>query len=146
MKGRLPRISTTSGAPSKPVHSLAALDKALLDAYDLMQRSILQNDFVVVGDAGRCLKERRGLDCEGLDFVIPKKLLNTQVIDMIKEWADPNMNEQGFSYQVGGVPLRFKFVGEYDYFKFADVRPYGPEQYRIPNQWDEYWQHREEIQ
>ena len=65
---------------------------------------------------------------------------------MLKDWATKEITDKGFEWDVNGVPVRVKFVTrDYDYFRFADIKVYGPEQYKIPNQWDRYWAEREKI-
>ena len=144
LKAKSPQTSTMSGEPSK--FSWAELNHALLESFDLMQRVLLDNKYVVVGEAARCLKENRGLDCDGIDVIIERRYVTPEVVITLRDWATPDVTDQGFVFQVGKVPVRFRFIdGNYDYFKFADLRVYGPEQYRIPNQWKDYWEHRDEI-
>lgn len=110
-----------------------------------MSRAMLEAVYIVVGEGARCLKERRGLDCDELEFVIPKKYATSEVLATLKVWADPKADEKGFVWAVDGVPMRFRFVGNYDHFRYADERLYGPENYRIPNQWKDYWERRNEF-
>ena len=122
------------------------LDFALLESFDLMQRALLDGKYIVVGEAARCIRQSLPLDCDGLDFVIEKRHVIPEVVSMLKDWATKNIREDGFEWSVGGVPLRFKFVGgDYDHFKYADSRMYGPEVYKIPNQFKDYWEHRGEF-
>lgn len=122
------------------------LDAALLASFDLMSRVLLQTTYIVVGEAARCIHENRGLDCDALDFVIDKRHITKEVLSTLKEWATPDITEEGFTYEHNEVPLRFRFITEtYPFFKYADTKLYGPEDYKIPNGWDEYWQHKDEI-
>lgn len=122
------------------------LNAALLDVFDLMQRVLLDTTFIVVGDAARCMKEKRGLDCEVIECVVEKRHVTKEVMSTFREWVKGEVTGDGFSYEYGGVPVKCKFIkNEYPYFTFADQRLYGPEIYKIPNQWDEYWEHRKEI-
>mgnify|MGYP001579537877 CR=1 FL=1 len=122
------------------------LDFALLEAFDLFQRGLLDNKFVVVGEAAKCIRENRWLECDGIDIVVEKRLMTKEVVSMLKDWATKDITDKGFEWDVNGVPVRVKFVTrDYDYFRFADIKVYGPEQYKIPNQWDRYWAEREKI-
>ena len=122
------------------------LQVALLATYDLMTRGLLQYEFIVVGEAAGCIKADKPLSGTGIDCVIENKRITPAVVAMIKEWATADVTSDGFVFHVGEVPVRFKFVkNKYDYFTYADIRIYGAEQYKIPNQFDEYWKHREEI-
>ena len=130
----------------EPKFSRTQLDFALLETFDLMQRIMLDNKFVVAGEAARCLKEGRWLDCDGIDVVLEKRCVTKEVLSTLKTWATPKITNEGFTWDVNGVPVRVQFVkGIYDYFKFADMRLYGPENYKIPNQFERYWQERSQI-
>jgi hypothetical protein len=123
------------------------LDFALLESFDLMQRVLLDGKYVLCGEAAKCLKEDRPLDCDGLDFVIETRYIIPEVVSTLKVWATKDLDEKGFEWLVGGVPCRFKFIdNEYDYFKYADSRMYGPEVYKIPNQFAKYWEERDTIE
>ena len=130
----------------EPKFTRTQMDFALLETFDLMQRVLLDNKFVIVGEAAKCIRERKWLDCDGIDVVIEKSHVIPEVISTLKDWATKDITDKGFEWDVNGVPVRVKFIeGKYDYFKFADMRVYGPEQYKIPNQWDKYWAERSQI-
>ena len=142
IKNKVDQKATESGSH----YSKEELDHALLESFDLMQRVLLDAAYVLVGEGARCLKENRGLDCDKLEFIIEAREVNPMVISTLKSFATPDVRDNGFNWKVGNVPLYFKFVkGDYPYFRFADYRMYGPEQYKIPNQWSEYWKHKDEI-
>ena len=137
---------STSGEPSKPKFSKEQLDKALLETYDLMSRALLNTSFIVVGEAARCLFENRGLDCDSIDVVLERKDVTKEVVSMIKDWATTHVRDNGFECEMEGVPLRVLFVkGTYDYFTYPDQRLYGPEVYKIPNQFKRYWEERKTL-
>ena len=132
---------------STPKFTLEELNKALLEGFDLMQRVLLDTTYIVAGEAAKCLKEKRGLDCNGLDFIIEKRHVTPFVVSTLKDWTKSDITDKGFEYKVGNVPLRFKFVErKYEFFKFADTVLYDPEIYRIPNQFDRYYKARFLIQ
>ena len=144
------RAARKAGIKAKAVltaqFSRSQLDFALLETFDLMQRILLDNKFVVAGEAARCMREKKWLECDGIDIVIEKRNITKEVLSTLKTWATPDITDKGFVWSVNGVPVRVQFVeGSYDYFKFADMRVYGPECYKIPNQWDKYWAERGEI-
>ena len=123
------------------------LDFALLESFDLMQRSLLDAVYVVAGDASRCLHDGKLLECSEIEFVIPGKHVTPEVVSMLKDYATKEIRTDGFDWSVNNVPLKFRFVyNEYDYFNFAYTRVYGPEVYRIPNQFNRYWEERENLQ
>lgn len=130
----------------KTYFSREKLDFALLESFDLMQRALLDGKYVLCGEGAKCLKENKPLDCSELEFVIEKRYVIPETISMLKDWATKDVREDGFEWNVGGVPLKFKFIkGDYDHFKYADHKVYGPESYKIPNQWSNYWENRDSF-
>ena len=152
-KGRAKRMANLKASKvmvdvplPEPKFTRTQMDFALLETFDLMQRGLLNNKFIVAGEAARCLKEGRWLDCDGIDVVVEKSHITKEVLSMLKVWATPNIGDKGFTWNVTGVPVRVRFIkGKYEFFKFADTKIYGPENYKIPNSFDYYWEHRQEI-
>src|SRR3990167_9282819 len=152
MKGSLKRGNTIRVLKSQPVNGQSGqlklpqeqLDKALLDAFDLMQRCLLDTTFIVLGDAAKCIKERRGLDCNKLEFGIEKRYLTPEVMSTLKEWVKGGQFvDNGFSYVFEGVPVRFKYITRrYRFFKNLDSQIYMPEWYKIANPFKNYWKAR----
>jgi len=128
----------------EPKLSQEQLDKALLDTFDLMQRCLLDTTFIVLGDAAKCIKERRGLDCNKLEFGIEKRYLTPEVMSTLKEWVKGGLFvDNGFSYVFEGVPVRFKFIKrKYKFFENLDSQIYMPEWYKIANPFKNYWKAR----
>lgn len=121
------------------------LEGALLGTYDLMTRVLLQNEMITTHDTARCIKENLWLQGDGIDLAIPKRTMTESVRKTLGEWGC-NVTENGFTTKINNVPVRMQFVeNTYDYFKMADIRPYGAEFYKIPNQWDEYWKNKDVI-
>ena|SRR3990167_3458477 len=152
MKGNLKKENTIRGLKSprvnlpngEPKLSQEQLDKALLDTFDLMQRCLLDTTFIVLGDAAKCIKERRGLDCNKLEFGIEKRYLTPEVMSTLKEWVKGGLFvDNGFSYVFEGVPVRFKFIKrKYKFFENLDSQIYMPEWYKIANPFKNYWKAR----
>ena len=129
------------------------LDRALLESFDLMQRCMLDSTYIITRDAAKCLKENRLLDCESLDFIIQKRYVTPEVRSTLVNYVEGSndssgypegkVTDTGFSYTYEGVPVTCKFITRnYRWFEYADSRVYGPENYKIPNQWDNYWKGR----
>jgi len=111
-----------------------------------MQRVLLDTTFVVTGDAARCIKEKRGLDCEMIECIIEKRHVTHEVMSTFRNWVKGKITDDGFTYNYGDIPVKCTFIkNKYPYFNFADQKLYAPEIYKIPNQWDQYWEHRKEI-
>mgnify|MGYP001619764526 CR=1 FL=1 len=119
------------------------LDRAMLDAYDLMQRCLLDTTFIALGDTALCLKEGRALDCSQLEFGIVKKEITPVVLSTLKDWVKGVFDNNGFSYTFEGVPVSFTYITRnYHFFKYPDVKLYMPEFYRIANPFNNYWKAR----
>ena len=120
----------------------------MLDVFDLMQRCLLDQNFITLGDAAKCIKENRGLDCNVLEFGIEKRYLTPEVMSTLKEWVKSGQfTDKGFMYTFEGVPVKFKFiVRKYAFFKNLDLRIYSPEWYKIANPFSNYWKARYLIQ
>ena len=156
MKGNLKKGSTMRASRSQRVngangeHKLPQdkLDHALLDAFDLMQRCLLDTTFIVLGDAAKCIKEKRGLDCNKLEFGIEKRYVTTEVLSTLKDWVKGGQFvDNGFSYVFEGVPVRFKYITRrYRFFKDLDTMLHMPEFYKIANPFNSYWKARYLIQ
>lgn len=145
-----PQVNGTSGEHTKAVDALITfkpleLEGALLGTYDLMTRVLLQNEMITTHDTARCIRENKWLEGDGVDLAISKRHITESVGKTLREWGC-DVHDTGFTTKINGVPVRMQFVeNTYDYFKMADIRPYGAEFYKIPNQWDEYWKNRMEI-
>ena len=136
--------SSTSGEPIK--FKPLELEGALMGTYDLMTRVLLQNEMIATHDTARCIRENKWLEGTGVDVAIPKRMITESVRTTLQEWVPEKVEDTGFTTKINGIPVRMQFLqNEYDYFKMADMKPYGAEFYKIPNQWDEYCKHREEI-
>ena len=128
--------------------SLEQLNKAMLDVFDLMQRCLLDQNFIVLGNAAKCVKENRGLDGDKLEFGIEKRYVTTEVLSTLKEWVKGGQFvDNGFEYIFEGVPVKFKFINrKYHFFKNLDSKIYSPEWYKIANPFSNYWKSRYLIQ
>src|SRR3990167_6954244 len=73
-----------SGAESKftPVQ----MNEALIDSFDLMQRFLLDNVYLVLGEAAKCIKESKDITCNKLEFGIEKKHIIPEVKSLLTEW------------------------------------------------------------
>ncbi len=110
-----------------------------------MSRSLLDNKYIITGEAAKCLKENKVLDCDGIDIAIEKRHVTPETLSMLKVFATKEIDDNGFVWMVGPVPVRCKFTGSYEHFSYPDMRVYGPEFYLIPNQWNDYWENRDKF-
>ena len=112
-----------------------------------MSRALLDPLFLVLGETARCLKEDTVLVGNGIDVGIEDRYVDSSLLGIVKEYAHAVVTDKGFIYDFNGVPVRCKFIKKkYECLAFPDVKFYGPEQYRIPNQFEKYWKMRFIIQ
>ena len=119
------------------------LDNALIDLDDLMHRTLLQDQYVLLKDSAKALYDGVWLYGDGIDIGIEYKYLTKEVMTTINEYFIPRtteINDNGFEFKIGDVPIRVKFIHrKYDFFKYFDRRMYGPEDYQIPNNFEKYY-------
>lgn len=147
MKGlRSQRVSFQNGEHIK--FTQEQLDKAILDVFDLMQRCLLDQNFIVLGDAAKCIWENKGLYVNKLEFGLEKRYITPEVLSTLKEWVKGGkFTNNGFDYVFEGVPIHFKFIARnYHFFKNLDSKIYSPEWYKIANPFKNYWKARFLIQ
>ena len=118
------------------------LDNALIDLDDLMHRTLLQDQYVLLKETAKALYDRVWLYGDGIDIGIEDRFLTKEVMTTFKEYFIPRMGEitdDGFEFKINDIPIRVKFIHKkYDFFKFFDRRVYGPEDYQIPNNFEAY--------
>ena len=123
--------------------SQAELERALLEFHDLMARCLLQDEFIVLKDSAKALREQRGLDGNGVDVGVKKKDLNQGVMNTLKEYATKDIQDDGFTWHFDNVPVRVKFITRnYSFFQNLDLAWNGPEVYKIPNPFEKYYKAR----
>ena len=99
-----------------------------------MTRVLLQDTMIADKETAKCIKENKWLSGDGIDLVIPLKSITPFVRKTLNEWTLEDITDKGFTYVVNKVPIRVKFIKEIpDKYKYADIKIYGAEQYKIPN-------------
>ena len=147
MRKKTTKSLSTSGTNGEHKFTADKLTKALHDTYDLMQRVLLDAVYIAANDTARSIQEDRWLDIHKLEFYIEKRYITPEVISTLREWATPEIRENGFDYMFEGVPIHFRFIKRnYRFFRNPDVKifQYGP--FQIPNPFDNYWRSRHFIQ
>lgn len=136
----------SSEAPKLPRFSTGEIGYALIETFDLMQRGLLDNKFVVAGQVAKCMKDNRPLEADYLEVIVAKRHVTPEVKSMLMDFATKNITDDGFEWKAGNVPVRVKFLkNNYDYFDFPDRRVHGPEAYNIPNQFAKYWEEKDKL-
>lgn len=135
------KATGTNGVPSKKGahYSSMDLDSALLATYDLMWRCLLQYEFIVVGETGKCIRYNKPLTGDKIEILLSRHRMTEMVTKTIEEWADTKIKDNEFVFRVHEIPVHCKIIdNEYDFLKNADLKVYGAEQYKIPNPWEAY--------
>ena len=120
------------------------LDDAFFDAYDLMSRCLLQSIFLVLGDTGRALDEKRIITGDGVYIGIPKRYLTKEVKSTLRTFhPESEITEQGMTYTHFGVPVNIKFINNnYKFFQHPESVFYAAENFQIPNPFNKYFRAR----
>ena len=123
--------------------SLEQLNKALRALDDLMDRCVVQNQYVLADWTAHSVKNKGGLFGDGIDAMIKTKYLTKEVVDTIKEYSPAVFGEKGFSYEFEGVPIRVKYVTKnFSFLEHPEMMIYDFEDYQVPNPFDVYWRGR----
>ena len=132
--------SSTNGVELSP----EKLEDALMDMWDLASRALLQHTFIILGDAGLAMKEKRTLTGSGIDVGIPEKYLTKEVLNTFRTFhPEVELTAQGLTYIHFGVPVRIKFIqNNYKFFEHPEAVFYAAEDFQIPNPFNKYYKAR----
>lgn len=141
MQKKLPTQETTStnGEQSKSF-SHGELEAALLDVDDVMLRCTISEDYLVIGLTGKCIKEDKRLEGDGIDVGVLNKDLNAGRKDIMRQITGQEFIDGLLTYKVGNVPVRVHVLpNDKDFFRYKDLKVYSYEDFQLPNSFDEYW-------
>lgn len=118
---------------------------AMRDLYDTLERAMLPG--VLLGDVAYQIKVegKDGLanpvHVTKLEWGFPKKNLTAEVKSLFKTWQFRE-TEQGYEYEMNGVPVKVKVYGNYAFLNNTDNVFYGADDFKIPNPFNKYWKAR----
>lgn len=120
------------------------LEEAFFDVFDLMNRCVLQNIFLTLGETGRALDEARALSGNGIDVGIEKRYLTKSIKSTMQMFhPESELTDKGMTYSHFGVPVRIKFINNnYKFFKYPEPVFYATEEFKIPNPFNSYYRAR----
>ena len=122
------------------------LETALLDVDDVMLRCTISEDYLVIGLTGKCIKDNKRLEGDGIDVGVLSKDLNVGRKDIMRQITGQEFVNDVLTYKVGNVPIRVRILPDgYDFFKYKDLKIYSFEDFQLPNSFDEYWKMRDQI-
>lgn len=119
---------------------------ALRELYDLTESMLLP--YVLLGDVARQIKYGRDgyngndLQVDKVQFGTYYKNVTAEVLSLIHQW---NWEETpwGFRFESNGVPIEFYvFSKKYRFFQMPDMGYYGPDIFKLPNEFEKYWKAR----
>lgn len=138
----------TSGDKPKEVISFShgELVAALLDVDDLMLRCTLSEDYLVLEETGRSIKEDRRLEGDGVDVGVLAKDMTEMRKGLMEQITKTAFEGSHLTYKVGQVPVRVHVLPNgYDFFTFKDVKVYNYEDFQLPNSFEAYWKVRQQF-
>ena len=97
--------------------------------------------FVLLGDTAAAVVGGRPLDTP-IVIGVRKNLITPEVMSTFKVYLkEIPIYDNGFTYQVGEVPVRVKFIrNHYKFMEFPDTKFYMYDSYLIPNPFTDYWE------
>ena len=116
---------------------------------DLMSRAVIQTSYLALGDVGRAIKENTEFDGQELEFGVERRYVTPEVLFTFKSYTpqDTTFTEDGFSYKVGRVPIKVKFINRrYEFFKYPEKLIYKSGEFQIPNPFGKYLKARWIVQ
>lgn len=135
---------TSTNGPKAPVFKAEALNKALVNFEDIMERCLI-NKWLVLGETARSIKDEVNLEGNGIDVAIKDLQATHEVISNFRTYTKAEPAEDGFTYFVDEVPVRVKFLHrKYKFFEYPDQKLYQPVSgfYMLPNPFEKYWKAR----
>lgn len=130
---------TKSNGTSLKSHKEEDMVKALQDVEDLMARIL--TPFFLLGDTARIIMAGEILTGTYITVGIRRSNVTPEVMSTLKTFLkDVPIDESGFMYKVGEVPVRVKFIrNNYTFFEHTDTKFYGWDFFQVPNPFSEYW-------
>ena len=133
--------TSTNGATLDP----AVLNKGFIgDLDDIMERTLLVNNFLMLGETGKAMFEKRELSGDGLEVGIEKRYLTKEVMSTLRTYRpQAEFTEEGMTYisayEKCDVPIHIKFIKQkYKFFEHPDTVFYLAGNYKIPNPFEKY--------
>lgn len=124
------------------------LEKALLELDDMMHRMAVSEDYILLRQTAKDIKEGNLLSGERVDAGLEERYFTPEALSTIHTYY-PGVEEQEHEFKIefSGVPVYLKRIKKkYSFFKHLDRAIYGPEEYQLPNPFDKYWSSRYLIQ
>lgn len=126
--------------------SVSQMDKAIRDLHDLMERCLIPTNWVCTHETARDVKDGFQLRGDKITAVLEKKYVTEYVQSTLRSYV-PEVTDEGFSYEVDGVPVEVKFINrKYAVLKNPDFRFHMGDTFWIPNPFEPYWKVRHLIQ
>ena len=120
------------------------LEKSLLGLDDLMARMAASENYFLLGDTAREVKEGALLTGEKIEAGLEERYLNPEARSTLQTFfPNATVGENYISLELEGVPVEVKIIKrKYTFFKNPDILIYGPEEYQLPNPMDVYQKSR----
>jgi hypothetical protein len=120
-----------------------ALEKALLDVEDLLQRCLMP--FFLLGETARSIKDDGVISGTGIDVGVKKSSLIPEAMSTLHTFTLGDFYEDDdiIKYVSHGIEVRIKKIGRnYKFLENLDKVFYKAGDYSIPNPFDIYWKSR----
>lgn len=126
------------------------IKRALLDLTDVLEMASLP--YVLLGETARAMMDGKDgiaendLNVDIIEVGVFQRNMTPEVLSLFKTWKFEK-NEKGYTYKMGNVPIQLVVVQRrYKFFDNPDQRFYGPDTFKLPNPFENYWKARFIIQ
>lgn len=128
----------------KPVDNLN-VNACMRYIYDQMESALIVN-YVVLGDAGLAIKEKRQIDTDLIEIGISAGQMTPEVVSLFNQWGYKE-TDKGWETSFEGIKILFRVIKKkYKFLEHVDVEFYDVDEYKLPNPWSAYWKIRQLIQ
>ena len=139
------KIGNTKAPLPKQTFSSEQLDKALFAVDFLMSQMLCENEYLLLGDTGRCANEGKPLEGDKIEVGLEKRYFNPFAKSSfgyyVKNWLEEKPDVRTFELE--GVPVELKLINRnYHFFRNPNAKNYQYDDYQLPNPFATYWKAR----
>ena len=119
-------------------------DKALTDVVDIFAHA----EVILLGTVAKAVHDRQPVTGDTLEVAVDKLYMTDMMAPLVEALREfEYFNEEGCQYKVGPITLNIKFIDASKHLFLArpDKETYAYDEYFIPNPFNDYWEHRNEV-
>lgn len=123
------------------------LNRGIEGVQDLMERGLVEDNIMLLGDTARAVVDRKPLYGDCLEVGIERRYINPLVASVFKQYMGAEDPYHSFTFYIGKVPVKVKVIEKvYGFFKNKQIVNYDYRYFQVPNPFEKYWKARFIIQ